>query len=119
MAWCDLDGDGRDELVIGTGRGGHLHGFRFSPSGDVSPLGSDWKAPDDVTGFTAWTMADGKPALLAAVANYETSPSNLPTLVAISAPTGATHLSVTPFDDIPMASSSLGVKTLRFSGGYG
>ncbi|MSU34736.1 MAG: hypothetical protein EXS36_06415 [Pedosphaera sp.] len=108
VAWCDLDADGRDELVIGTGRGGHVGGFRFSPGGEILPLGSDWTAPDDVTGFTAWITADGKPALLAAVANYETSLANSPVVVLISASAGTTHLTVTPFDEIPPANASNG-----------
>lgn len=108
VAWCDLDGDGRDELVIGTGRGGHLQGFRFTPEGNAVPLSSEWTAPDDVAGFTAWVTADGQPALLASLANYEAASANLPAMVLITAAAGATNLTVTPFAEVPPASASPG-----------
>jgi hypothetical protein len=108
VAWCDLDGDGRDELVIGTGRGGRIEGFRFLPDGEAVALRSDWTAPEDVTGFTAWVTAEGKPALLAALAHYETTATNLPALVLITASPQVDTLTVTPFDEIPPAPASPG-----------
>lgn len=73
VAWCDLDGDGAEELVVGTGRGGTLGVFRFDDRGVTHRLECAWPAPDDVLGLTGWLTADGRPSLLAAVAGYESA----------------------------------------------
>ncbi len=107
VGWADLDGDGRLELVVGTGRGGKLGGFRFREDETVDVLASDWVAPDDVLGMTAWTRPDGRPALLAAVANYETAPDRRSSVVAITLAAGG-PLQVTPVADIPESAATFG-----------
>src|SRR5439155_9784269 len=50
IAWCDLDGDGWDDLVIGSGRGGRLAVFRNNGAGAFEPWTDPaWShdAPDD------------------------------------------------------------------------
>src|ERR1051325_4722427 len=50
IAWADLDGDGRDDLVIGSGRGGDLAVFRNGANGTFESLpvpSSARAAPDD------------------------------------------------------------------------
>ncbi len=84
LAWADLDLDGRDELVIGTGRGGRLGALRFSPDGAASPIPTDWIAPGDVAGITGWLTREGRPALLAAVSSYEEASANIAQLVEIT-----------------------------------
>lgn len=96
VAWFDFDGDGHEELVIGTGRGGTLQGTRLLPNGQLQSLRSDWVAPDDVIGFAGWVGADGKPALLASVANYELVDTNASGLVMIRCAPGTTNFLVTP-----------------------
>ncbi|MBU6401099.1 MAG: VCBS repeat-containing protein [Verrucomicrobia bacterium] len=76
-AWCDLAGDGQQELVLGTGKGGRLDCFRWNGRRfDPVPSGQAWRAPDDVTGLAAWCWADGRRALLAGLANYESGATN-------------------------------------------
>ena len=107
VGWVDLDGDGRPELIVGTGRGGKLGGFRFREDETVNVLASEWVAPDDVLGMTAWMLPDGRPALLAAVANYETAPERLSSVVAITLTAGGA-LQVNPVPEIPETTASLG-----------
>ena len=77
VAWCDLDGDGRDELILGAGRGGSLAVFRADGKGGFQPWElAEWNlpAPDDFTGLAAWTPAPHVRGLLAGVSGYETDP---------------------------------------------
>jgi len=78
IGWLDLDGDGQDELVLGTGKGGMLGVYRRNAAGKFErmPFAKEWTAPDDTAGLAAWSAADGKRAVLAAVAQYESPDSN-------------------------------------------
>src|SRR5439155_9627780 len=38
VAWADLDGDGWDDLIIGTGKGGRLAIFQNDKHGGFNPL---------------------------------------------------------------------------------
>src|SRR5262249_46335987 len=54
VAWFDLDGDGHDELIIGSGRGGVLAVYRNDGKGGLARLtAKEWSAPvsDDLTGL--------------------------------------------------------------------
>ena len=74
VAWFDLDGDDREDLLVGTGRGGELaayrnlggHGFELLP-------GAPWNQPlaRDQTTLVAWRKAGGAVRCLAGSANYE------------------------------------------------
>ena len=72
VAWFDLDGDGREELWIGTGRGGAITGFRFE-EGKVFESFEAAGPPldDDTTGIVGWTSASGRRALLIGLSGYE------------------------------------------------
>jgi len=74
VSWVDLDGDGRDELIIGTGKGGPLGAFALDEANQWQPIPQpqQWMAPDDTLGQCAWHWADGTPSLLFVVSNYET-----------------------------------------------
>ncbi len=72
VAWFDLDGDGRDELIVGSGRGGALTVFNSTGPGSFTKSELPGVATDDLLGLSAWA-ANGKSSLLIARANYETS----------------------------------------------
>ncbi len=80
VAWFDLDGDGADELFIGSGRGGSVAAYRATGGGGFEPVGKpSTPLPDDTTGLVGWTSGTGRRALLAGMAGYEynSSPSAL------------------------------------------
>ncbi len=77
LAWFDVDGDGRDDLVIGASRGGavalrHNEGKGAFTSGTL-PLSS--AVPRDVGGLVGCSI-DGRATLLMALSNYEDSSTN-------------------------------------------
>jgi len=73
VAWFDLDGDGHDDLFIGTGKGGHIAAFRGDGRGGFSNMTPTNlpPMPDDVTGIAGFVWADGRRTLLAGMASYE------------------------------------------------
>src|SRR5688572_11150911 len=73
VAWFDLDGDGRAELFIGSGRGGKIAGYRVKGEGGFEAIPSSVMPPlpDDVTGLAGWVSASGRRALLAGLSGYE------------------------------------------------
>ncbi len=81
VAWWDLDGDGRDDLVIGSGRGGKPALFRNLGAGRFERWTEPgWDSPleHDAAGFAG--LAPGR--LLLAFANYEDGLTNPPGVVA-------------------------------------
>lgn len=81
VAWLDLDGDGREELVMGAGRGGRLAVFQSDGQGRFTRWGKPpWQhpAPDDLAGLVGWTPEPGKTVLLAGVSHYESEPGESP-----------------------------------------
>ena len=74
VAWVDLEGNGHDNLAIGTGRGGTLALFSSNGQGKLSAWtsGSGWSAPDDTAGLVGWEDGRGTRGLLAALSGYET-----------------------------------------------
>ena len=91
VAWLDLDGDGRDELLVGTGRGGALAILR--PDGDTRFTQTQVAniASDDLLGFAPWTGAAGTRSLLVARANYESG--DAPALLQVSLAGGTISVS--------------------------
>lgn len=83
LAMTDLDGDGADDLVVGTGRGGDIAVFRWVAGMGFKEAMPErrWQAIDDVTGMTLWANADGTRALLLGLANYESGATNGPMLL--------------------------------------
>src|ERR1019366_4286985 len=80
VAWFDLNGDGKEDLVIGGGRGTSLGVYLNSGDGH-------WKQaeglmtntlPDDAAGVVAGVLKPGSRSLLVGLAQYETQQTNLP-----------------------------------------
>jgi enediyne biosynthesis protein E4 len=73
VAWFDLDGDGRDELIIGAGRGGKPAVFRVDGNGKFSPvmIAPDATVPDDMSGMVGWIGNGRQRCLLACLTGYE------------------------------------------------
>jgi hypothetical protein len=73
VGWVDLDGDGHDELIVGSGRGGMPAVFRGDGRGgfvNAMPPNAGG-VPDDVTGIAAVTRNDGFRLALAGLSGYE------------------------------------------------
>ncbi len=79
VAWLDLNGDGWEDLVIGSGRGGSLAVFLNQEGRGFAPVGAPaWNGPaaDDLTGVVGWSSEPGRSTLLVGRANYETGDTN-------------------------------------------
>ncbi|MCI0536851.1 MAG: VCBS repeat-containing protein [Verrucomicrobiales bacterium] len=78
VAWFDLDSDGWDDLIVGSGRGGHLAAFRNSGQGRFSRISAPFLVTStlrDHTGVVALAPASGKSVLLVGSSNYEDGPN--------------------------------------------
>ena len=74
VGWYDIDGDGRDELIIGSGQSGRLSVWRYDPrEGFVESRQPALRfiADRDQTTVLGWQRAPGHRGLLIGVANYE------------------------------------------------
>jgi hypothetical protein len=74
VCWCDLNGDGWDDLAVASGKGAALAVFLNNKRGGFQwSKGSDWDraATRDQTSVVAWPQNSGPPALLVGSANYE------------------------------------------------
>lgn len=74
VCWFDVDADGREDLVVASGRGGKLGVFRNDGQGGFVPmLEPPLTAPvtRDQTAVLGWRKGDGHTVLLAGSSNYE------------------------------------------------
>src|SRR5205814_1869010 len=74
VAWHDLDGDGWEDLVIGTGKGGTIAAYRNDGRGGFVRMTNGVLAKimtRDQTAISGWDKAPGRPVILAGSANYE------------------------------------------------
>ena len=107
VAWFDLDNDGNDELIVGSGTGGSLAAYHNDGKGGFSRIqlpNFNQSLPDDLTGIVGWRAAGGRPALLVGLANYETNSTNLPSVLRYDLVAGA----VTEGPSLPGVSASTG-----------
>ncbi len=72
-AWFDLDGDGHDDLVIGTGGGGQPAVFRSDGRGHFSRWAAEpgLAFSNDTAGVVGWVDPSGARRLLAGLTGYE------------------------------------------------
>jgi hypothetical protein len=79
VAWFDVDGNGWDDLIIGTGKGGQLTVFTNDSKGGLGARrgGPLEKAEErDLAGLLGWRRDDGQRIILAAASNYEDGTTN-------------------------------------------
>lgn len=79
VSWIDVDGDGREDLCIGAGRGAALAIFRNRGDGGFDAMrtgGPLARATDDFTTILGWPSAPGATTLLVGQANYESAGTN-------------------------------------------
>jgi enediyne biosynthesis protein E4 len=79
VSWSDLDGDGWEDLIVGTGAGGYLGVFRNDQNGGFNRWTNapfHQPLPRDTTTLLAIPAPDGKPSLFAGVASYEDGRTN-------------------------------------------
>jgi len=81
VAWCDLNGDGSEDLVIGSGQGGSMRVMFGNGQGGFSLI----KAPafgesaaSDQSGIASWSAEAGSATLLVGQSNYEQSTGATP-----------------------------------------
>lgn len=92
VAWYDVDGDGREDLVVGAGRTGrlvwfHNQGGRLRPAPTRVP-----PAPGDLTALLGMPAARGPGLVIAGLSNYEMAAMEAhgaPSVVAYAPLTGA------------------------------
>ena len=80
IAWYDLNGNGREDLIIGGGRGTSLGVYLNQGDGHWTRVeGVCTNAlPDDSAGIVAGVLKPGSRSLLVGLAHYETDQTNLP-----------------------------------------
>ncbi len=74
VAWGDLDGDGWEDLIIGTGKGGVLAAYRNNGNGGFTPIAGPpfgRVEPRDQTAVLVWPGTNRQAVVLAGSANYE------------------------------------------------
>jgi len=74
VAWGDIDGDGWDDLIVGSGKGGRLASYRnLGGGGFQQSTGAPFDAPltRDQTGILVWSRQPEQVVVLAGSANYE------------------------------------------------
>jgi hypothetical protein len=79
VAWFDINNDGWEDLIIGSGRGGSLAVFLNDGKGGYSKVQGaplNQIATRDQTGVIGWEKAPGQPLLLVGSANYEDGLAN-------------------------------------------
>ena len=80
-AWFDLDGDGWDDLIVGSGKGGRMALFRNEMGKsflrDTNALFAAVVARDQTT-VLGWRNTQGNPVILAGAASYEDAGGDQP-----------------------------------------
>jgi hypothetical protein len=93
VAWIDLDGDGKEDLVVGAGRSGSIAFFHNTGTRLQRTTAHPPPTPGDLTTILGWPDGRGGSLVLAGVAAYEAAKTSeartMPSVVAYSPRTGA------------------------------
>lgn len=108
VAWFDVDGDSREDLIVGTGAGGSIRWFRsdgrggFEAGAAMPGLGG---IAQDTSTILGWTPPSGPAELLVGLANYVGGPNTGVSVrgVDLKAGTASTVLGATPASTGPLA----------------
>jgi hypothetical protein len=76
VAWVNLLGDQREELVIGSGRGGQLGIYAPDSQGGMTNLPTPFTWPEDLAGMVGWVGGTNGRALVVGRDNYEFEPGS-------------------------------------------
>jgi hypothetical protein len=76
VSWFDLDGNGWDDLLVGSGRGGHLSLFFNEAPGKFRESPATIPARDDLSTILAWRKGPGVAEMIMAAGNFETGGTN-------------------------------------------
>ena len=98
VTWFDFNGDGWDDLIVGTGRGGRLGVFRNDGHGGFVPQRAkmlEAPAERDLTTILGWQPDSNHLALLMGLATYESGETNGPAVSQVSLTTGEQDTSST------------------------
>jgi enediyne biosynthesis protein E4 len=101
VAWINLLGDEREELVIGSGLGGQLGIFAPDGKGGLTRLQAASVLPEDLNGIVGWVPGANERALVVGRDNYE-SQSHPPSVSVVGF--GPVHRK----QDLPATTASTG-----------
>jgi enediyne biosynthesis protein E4 len=111
VAWFDLSGDGHDDLVISSGRGGRPAWFKNDGKGSFTP--AEVKFPPalrDQTAILGWHKNGDQPVLLAGSSHYEDArPGSAPPVLELNLESGKATglLSPSPSSTGPLAMADI------------
>jgi len=113
VAWMDLDGDGRDELVIGESAGASLVIYGSDGRGQFkrwTTPATDLPLAADLSGLASWVPAPGRRALLAGQSALRTPDADVSPLNQIELKPSSPMSAVTmkTVSEIPAAKSATG-----------
>lgn len=106
MAWVDLNGNGSEELIIGSGKGGKLGVFETDDNGGFREMSTELSSlptPGDQTGLVAWKESDTV-HLVIGNANFEAGTIRTPSAFHVKLEDGR----IAAIDSIPGILSTTG-----------